>query len=43
MIENWKKQLGNGEKVGLIFMDFSKAFDDQSQFTTDKTKSIWFF
>ena len=27
MIENWKKQLGNGEKVGVIFMDLSKAFD----------------
>ena len=27
MIENWKKQLGNSEKVGLIFMDLSKAFD----------------
>ena len=27
MIENWKKQLGNGEKVGLIFMDLSKTFD----------------
>ena len=27
MIENWKKQLENGEKVEIIFMDFSKAFD----------------
>ena len=27
MIENWKKQLDNGKKVGVIFMDFSKAFD----------------
>ena len=27
MIENWKKQLDNGEKVGAIFMDLSKAFD----------------
>ena len=27
MIENWKKQLDNGEKVGVIFMDLSKAFD----------------
>ena len=27
MIENWKKQLDNGEKVGLIFMDLLKAFD----------------
>ena len=27
MIENCKKQLGNGEKVGVIFMDLSKAFD----------------
>ena len=26
MIENWKKQLDNGEKVGVIFMDLSKAF-----------------
>ena len=27
MIENCKKQLDNGEKVGAIFMDLSKAFD----------------
>ena len=27
MIENWKKQLDNGEKVGVIFMDLSKAFE----------------
>ena len=27
MIENWKKQLDNGEKVGVIFMNLSKAFD----------------
>ena len=27
MIEKWKKQLDNGEKVGLIFMDLLKAFD----------------
>ena len=27
MIENWKKQLDNGEKVGVIFMDLSKAFN----------------
>ena len=27
MIENWKKQLDNGEKVEVIFMDLSKAFD----------------
>ena len=27
MIKNWKKQLDNGEKVGVIFMDLSKAFD----------------
>ena len=27
MIDNWKKQLDNGEKVGVIFMDLSKAFD----------------
>ena len=27
MIEIWKKQLENGEKVGVIFMDISKAFD----------------
>ena len=27
MIENWKKQLDNGEEVGVIFMDLSKAFD----------------
>ena len=24
MIENWKKYLGNGEKVGVIFVDLSK-------------------
>ena len=27
MIENWKKQLDNGEEVGVIFMDLLKAFD----------------
>ena len=27
MIENWKKQLDNGEKVGVMFMYLSKAFD----------------
>ena len=27
MIENWKKQLGGGEKVRIIFMELSKAFD----------------
>ena len=26
-IENWKKQFDNGEKVRVIFMDLSKAFD----------------
>ena len=26
MIKNWKKQLDNGEKVEMIFMNFSKAF-----------------
>ena len=27
MIENWKKQLDKGEKVGVIFMDLSNTFD----------------
>ena len=27
MIENWKKQLHNDEKVGVFFMDLSKAFE----------------
>ena len=27
MSENWKKQLDNGEKIGVIFMDLSKAID----------------
>ena len=27
MVENWKKQLVSGKKVGVIFMDLSKAFD----------------
>ena len=27
MIKIWKKQRGNGEKVGVIFMEFSKGFD----------------
>ena len=31
MIENWKKQLEIGEKVGVIFMDLSKAFDTINQ------------
>ena len=25
--ENWKKQIDNGENVGVIFMDLPKAFD----------------
>ena len=27
MIKNWEKQLDIGEKVGVIFMELSKAFD----------------
>ena len=27
MIENWKKQLENDEKIRVIFMDLSKSFD----------------
>ena len=27
MIQNWKKQLDSGEKVGVVFMNLSKAFD----------------
>ena len=27
MIENWKKQLYDGEKVGVVIMDLSKDFD----------------
>ena len=27
MIETWKKNLDKGEKIGVILMDFSKAFD----------------
>ena len=27
MIKIWKKQLDDGEKVEVIFMDLSKAFD----------------
>ena len=27
MIEYWKKQLDNGGKVGIIYLDLSKAFD----------------
>ena len=27
MIKNWKKQLDNSEKAGVLFMDLSKAFD----------------
>ena len=40
-----EKCVDNDEKVGVIFMDLSKAFDtiNQSQFTIGKTKSIWFF
>ena len=26
VIKNWKKKLDNGEKVEVIFMNFSKAF-----------------
>ena len=31
MIENWKKQLDNSEKIGVIFIDLSKAFDSINQ------------
>ena len=27
MIENWKKQIDNNEKVGVTFMDLLQAFD----------------
>ena len=27
MKETWKKQLDKGEKIGVILMDLSKAFD----------------
>ena len=27
MIETWKKHLDKGEKIGVILMDLSKAFD----------------
>ena len=27
MIENWKKQLDNREKMGVLFMDLSTVFD----------------
>ena len=27
MIETWKKNLDKGKKIGVILMDFSKAFD----------------
>ena len=43
---DWKLeiQIGNGEKVGVIFMDLSKMFwNDQSQLTIGKAKSVWFF
>ena len=30
-IENWKKQLDNGGKVGVIFMDLPEAFDTINQ------------
>ena len=39
MIEKCKKELDNGEKVGVILMDLSKAFDTTNQFTNGKTKS----
>ena len=39
MIEKCKKELDNGEKVGVILMDLSKAFDTINQFTNGKTKS----
>ena len=31
MIENFKKQLDNSEKIGVIFMDLSKAFETINQ------------
>ena len=43
MIENWKKQLDNDEKVGVIFIDFSKAFDTINHgLPLAKLKTLWF-
>ena len=43
MIENWKKQLDNDEKVGVIFTDFSKAFDTINHgLPLAKLKTLWF-
>ena len=39
MIENWKKQLNNGNLHG----PFKSFWHEQSQFTIDKTESAWFF
>ena len=44
MIENWKKQLDNGEKVGVIFMDLPQAFDTINQsFLLIKLKAYGLF
>ena len=43
MIENWKKQLDNDEKVGVIFIDFSNAFDTINHgLPLAKLKTLWF-
>ena len=31
IVKNWKKQIDNGEKVGVTFMDLSKAFNTINQ------------
>ena len=42
MIDNWKKQLGNGEKVGVIFMELPKAFDTINNLLSAKLKAYGF-
>ena len=42
MTENWKKQLDDGEKALVIFMDLSKAFDTTNHSLLLAKLKTWF-
>ena len=42
MTENWKKQIDNSEKIGIIFMEFPKAFDPINHNLSAKLKAQGF-
>ena len=42
MIENWKTQLNNESKIGVVIMDLSKALDTEPKTINCKIESLWF-